>query len=105
MKIDDLAKVWNLFLLASLLLGFLLGVLFHYSISPDQKSRSEICAAERKQIDILKTQITKSEESCFVKIDQITKQVTAAQETKCLAKTKRLEDACNQLDCLQCRRK
>ena len=104
MKVDDLAKVWKLFLLAALLLGFLLGVLFHYSITPSQKSKSELCSAERKQVLVLKAQVTKSEQSCFTKIDETIKRITSAQETKCLNKTKRLEDACNELDCLQCRR-
>lgn len=104
MKVDDLAKVWKLFLLAALLLGFLLGILFHYSITPNQKPESELCSVERKQIALLKAQVTKSEESCFTKIEQITEQITQSQKANCLAKTKRLEEACNELDCLQCRR-
>ena len=89
---------------AVFLFGCLCGALIFSAISEDCKTRDELCKLDIKQIASLKAQLTESENKCFASIDKSLKRCVKQQVELCKDKVKRLEDACNDLDCAQCRR-
>lgn len=86
------------------LFGCLCGALIFSAIIDDCKTRDELCKLDIKQITSLKAQLTESENKCFTSIDKSLKRCVQEQVNICKDKVKRLEDACNDLDCAQCRR-
>ena len=86
------------------LLGSVFGVTLSYVFSEDCKTRTELCALDIKQNKLLKDQLTESEKKCFLSIDSSVNSCIEDQNKLCNNKLSRIEEACNDLDCTQCRR-
>ena len=102
--IKNIEQVYVIIIGAVFLLGAIFGATLFYALSEDCKGRAELCALDIKQNDLLKKQLSESEKKCFSSIDSSVKTCVEEQEKLCDTKLKRIEDACNDLDCAQCRR-
>jgi gas vesicle protein len=89
---------------AVFLFGALVGALLLSACTETCKTREQLCSLDIKQNTSLKAQLTASENKCFVSIDTSLKRCVKDQSKLCSSKVKRLEEACNDLDCAQCRR-
>lgn len=102
--IKNIEQVYVIIIGAVFLLGSIFGATLFYTLSEDCKGRKELCALDIKQNDLLKKQLTEAEKKCFLSIDSSVQACVEEQGKLCDTKLKRIESACNDLDCAQCRR-
>ena len=102
--IKNIEHVYVIIIGAAFLAGSIFGAALTYALSEDCKTRVELCALDIKQNLLLKKQLGESEKKCFLSIDTSVQVCVEEQKTLCNNKLKRIENACNDLDCAQCRR-
>ena len=84
--------------------GCIIGAITYSVFSQDCKTREELCSLDIKQIELLKTQLSKSESKCLKLVSSSVLKAKKDAKDSCDNKLERIEDACNDLDCLQCRK-
>lgn len=84
--------------------GCIIGAITYSVFSEDCKTREELCSLDIKQIELLKIQLSKSESKCLELVSSSVLKVKKESKDLCDTKLQRIEAACNDLDCLQCRR-
>jgi|APSaa5957512535_1039671.scaffolds.fasta_scaffold66006_3 hypothetical protein len=90
---------------ATFVVGLLLGVLLFNVFSKDCKTRQELCSVDIKEISLLRAKLNQTEADCFKSVDEAVEKTKASETNACSIRLKRIEDACNELDCLQCKGK
>jgi hypothetical protein len=86
------------------LLGLLTGIMLYAFFSSACKSRDQLCKLDIKEITLLRTTLKKQELKCLETTDVAIKKVRSAEKRKYTEKRNRIEEACNVLDCAQCKR-
>lgn len=85
--------------------GFFFGIVFYtFVLKRPPKPYSEVCKLDIAQVKSLKLQLATSNDLCLQKINSAVKVEKEANKETFQKKYKRLEEACNELDCLQCKR-
>jgi uncharacterized protein YktB (UPF0637 family) len=85
--------------------GFFFGIVFYtFVLKRPPRPHSEVCKLDIAQVKSLKIQLTDSNNLCLQKIDAAVKIESKTNKETFQKKYKRLEEACNELDCLQCKR-
>jgi hypothetical protein len=84
--------------------GFLCGFATLAFFTSECKTRGELCSLDLKEIASLRSVLKEEELKCIKTVTASTEKVTKYEEEKCSSKLKRIKDACNDLDCAQCRR-
>lgn len=102
--IKNVEQIYVIIIGAVFLLGSVFGATLTYVLSEDCKTRIELCSLDIKQNNLLKKQLSESEKKCFSSIDASVQTCIEEQKRLCDTKLKRIENACNDLDCAQCRR-
>ena len=101
---NDLKEFYIAIIAAIFIVGLVLGALLFSLFTEDCKTREQLCIADIQQNKSLKETLSKQELLCSEKIDSVIKITLKNANHKFSSKYKRLEQACNQLDCAQCRR-
>ena len=104
MSLNINVNLYKIFLAASFIFGLAIGFFLAVAIIPDCKTRAQLCAQDIKSNDSLRTQLSKSELKCSELLTATVEKVLHEQSLIQDQKVKRLEEACNDLDCLQCKR-
>jgi hypothetical protein len=100
----NIEQIYIIILGAVFFVGAAFGSTLTYLLSEDCKTRQELCVVDIKQNQVLKKQLTDSENKCFEAIDKATDTCVKDQKQLCGTKLLRIQNACNDLDCAQCRR-
>ncbi len=100
----NIEQIYIIILGAVFFIGAAFGSTLVYLLSEDCKTRQELCSLDIKQNELLKNQLTDSETKCFKAIDDATNICIKDQKQLCSTKLLRIQNACNDLDCAQCRR-
>ena len=101
---NDLKDIYYIILGSVFTLGLILGAVIYASLVEECKPREVLCKADIVLNNTLKDTLSKQEALCIQKIDSSVKASLENQTQRFNLKFKRLEDACNQLDCAQCKR-
>lgn len=90
-------------LAAIFFISFLFGILF-YALFLDKpcRTRLDLCKLDIVHIESLKSKLSKLNAECIEKIDTAVSLEKESNKKAFDKKYKRLEKACNELDCLQC---
>lgn len=104
MNFTNQTNLYKLFLAASAIIGLAAGFFLCFALTPNCKTRDELCALDIQLNNSLKTQLSKSEVKCSELLTESVKKALQKQQDSHQAKFKRLEESCNDLDCLQCRK-
>ena len=85
--------------------AFFLGIAFYVLVlKRPPKPHSEVCRIEIAQTKALRKQLSSANELCLEKINIAVAAERKANNESFRKKYKRLEEACNELDCLQCKK-
>ena len=86
------------------IIGLVFGAVLCNLLTEDCKTREQLCMPDMQLNKSLKQTLSTQEIKCANKIDKVTETVLKNANQKYSAKYERLEQACNELDCSQCRR-
>jgi uncharacterized membrane-anchored protein YhcB (DUF1043 family) len=89
---------------AIFIVGLVFGAVLCNLLSKDCKTREQLCMSDMQLNKSLKQTLSTQELKCAEKIDKVSETVLKNANQKYLAKYERLKQACNELDCSQCRR-
>ena len=101
---NDLKDIYYIILGSVFTLGLIFGAIIYSLLAEECKPRKVLCKADIMLNKTLQETLTKQESLCIQKIDSAVKSSIKNQTERFDFKFKRLEDACNQLDCAQCKR-
>ena len=101
---NKLEDIYYVIIGATFIIGLILGATLFAFFAKDCQTRNELCAIDIKQNQSLQKTLNKQESMCLEKIDATIKRIQADQNLKFNLKYKRLQEACNILDCAQCKR-
>ena len=101
---NDLKDIYYIVLGSVFAVGLIIGAIVHSLIVKECKPREVLCKADIVLNNTLKDTLSKQEALCIQKIDSAVKESLQTQSSRFDLKFKRLENACNQLDCAQCKR-
>ena len=101
---NDLKDIYYIILGSVFTLGLIFGAIIYSLLQENCKPREVLCKADIVLNNTLKDTLSKQETLCIQKIDSAVKNALKTQTERFDFKFKRLEDACNQLDCAQCKR-
>jgi hypothetical protein len=101
---NDLKDIYYIVLGSVFTVGLILGGIIYALLAEQCKPREVLCKADIVLNNTLKDTLSKQETLCIQKIDSSVKASLKNQTQRFDLKFKRLEDACNQLDCAQCKR-
>lgn len=101
---NQFKQVYLPILSAVFVVGLILGAILFSLFSENCKTREQLCSLDIKQNITLQQTLKKQELLCTEKIDSIVKETLKQNNLKFNLKFQRLQDACNRLDCAQCKR-
>lgn len=84
--------------------AFLSGMLFCYSIMPNQKSREEICKAEIAQAKLTSMQLEGLRQEYSKEKSELTLKLSQKLREECLSKISKHKDVAQKLRCEVCKR-
>jgi len=101
---SNLKDIYYIVIASVFTLGLILGAILHALLTEKCKPRDILCKPDITLNNTLKGTLAKQEALCIQKIDLAVKSHSESQSQRFDLKFKRLEEACNKLDCAQCRR-